>query len=163
MTSKTSFDKYDTSLGCIDLFCVSPPHTVASLKACIAKAEGMTDHDLQAFEDMGEIIMKDDDTINILADVYPGIVQDAPIAIVFDSETRSDRAFAKRIQIIYPTGTWASPDPKWHSMKDKEILQTDGILRSEIYNPNKIEYKCYMAINSEGKKALVAESFSKFC
>jgi hypothetical protein len=104
-TSKTSFDKYDTSLGCIDLFCVSPPHTVASLKACIAKAEGMTDHDLQAFEDMGEIIMKDDDTINILADVYPGIVQDAPIAIVFDSETKSDRAFTKRIQINYPFGS----------------------------------------------------------
>ena len=29
---------------------------------------------------------------------------------------------------------WASPDPKWHSMKDKEILQTDGILKSEPYN-----------------------------
>ncbi|EDR08950.1 uncharacterized protein LACBIDRAFT_326590 [Laccaria bicolor S238N-H82] len=155
VTSKTSFDKDDTSLGRINILSVSPPHTVASLKACIAKAEGMTDHDLQTFEDdMGEIIMKDDDTITIITDVYPGILQDAPIAIVFGSKkaTRVDRAFTKRIQIIYPSGTWASPDPKWHSMKDKEILQTDGALRSELYT-----YKCYMAINSEGKKALVAE------
>ena len=108
MTSKASFDEDDTSLGRIDILSVSPPHTVASLKACIAKSEGMTDYDLQTFEDdTGEIIMKDDDTINILADVYPGILQDAPIAIVFNSKkaTRPDGAFTKRIQIIYPSGS----------------------------------------------------------
>ena len=106
MTSKTSFDKDDTSLGRIDILSVSPPPTVASLKACIAKAEEMADHDLQMFEDdMGEIIMKDDDTITILADIYPGILQDAPIAIVFDSK-KVTRPFTKRIQIIYPSGSW---------------------------------------------------------
>jgi len=71
VTLKTSFDKDDTSLGRIDVLSVSPPHTVASLKICIAKAEGMADHDLQVLEDdMGEIIMKDDHTITILADIY---------------------------------------------------------------------------------------------
>jgi hypothetical protein len=107
LTSKTSFDKDDTSLGRIHILSVSPPHTVASLKACIAKAEEMADHDLQTFEDdMGEIIMKDDDTITILADVYPGILQDAPVVVVFDSKkaTGPDRTFTKRIQIIYPSG-----------------------------------------------------------
>jgi hypothetical protein len=53
---------------------------------------------------MGEIIMKDDDTINVLADVYPAIAQDDPIAIVLDSKkaTRPDWTFTKQIQIIYP-------------------------------------------------------------
>ena len=108
MASKASFDEDDTSLGRIDVLSVSPPHTVASLKACIAKAEGMTDYDLQTFEDdTGEIIMKDEDTVTILSDVYPGILQDAPIAIVFNSKkaTRPDGTFTKRIQIIYPSGS----------------------------------------------------------
>ena len=45
--------------------------------------------DLQVFEDdTGEITMKDDDIIVLLADAYPGNVEEEPIAIVY-KETRA--------------------------------------------------------------------------
>jgi hypothetical protein len=82
--SKMSFNKDDTSLGRIEILSVPPPHTVASLKSCITKSEGVSAHDLQVFEDdMGEVTMKDDDTIALLTDTYPGNVEDQPMAIVY--------------------------------------------------------------------------------
>ena len=79
-----SFNKDDTSLGHIKALSVLPPHTVASLKSCITKSEGVSAHDLQVFDDgTGEITMKDEDIIALLADTYPGDVEEQPMAIVY--------------------------------------------------------------------------------
>ena len=56
------FNKDDTSLGCIEILSILPPHphTVASLKSCITKFKGVSARDLQVFEDdTGKITMKD--------------------------------------------------------------------------------------------------------
>ena len=98
VTSKMSCNKDETSLGRIETLSVPPPHTVASLKSCIAKYEGVSAHDLQVFEDdTGEITMKDDDIIALLADTYPGQVKDQPIAIVCkESRTPNLRTSTKK-------------------------------------------------------------------
>jgi len=78
-----SFNEDDTSVGRIEILSVPPPHTVASLKCCITKSEGVPALDPQVFEDdMCEVTMKDDDIISLLADTYPGCVEEQPIAIV---------------------------------------------------------------------------------
>ena len=106
VTSKMSFDKDDTSLGRIETLSVPPPHTVASLKSCITKSEGVSAHDLQVFgDDTGEITMKDDDIIALHADAYPGNVEEQPIAIVYkETSTPNLGAFTRKLRCKYTSG-----------------------------------------------------------
>ncbi|KIJ97706.1 hypothetical protein K443DRAFT_9716 [Laccaria amethystina LaAM-08-1] len=130
--SKMSFNKDDTSLGRIEILSVPPPHTVASLKSCITKSEGVSAHDLQVFEDdMGEVTMKDDDTIALLTDTYPGNVEDQPMAIVYRDILAT---FTKKIRCKHYThNPMISDDPNWHSLKTGEIFHTDGILTKKSH------------------------------
>ena len=101
MTSKMSFNEDDTSLGRIEILSVPPPHTVTSLKSCITKYEGVSAHDLQVFEDdTGEITMNDGDIIALLADAYPGNVEEQPIAIVY-KEKEVFATFTKKFRYTY--------------------------------------------------------------
>ena len=63
---------------------VAPPHTVASLKSRIVKAEGtILYQNMQIFKDMdGEELMNDKDHLSFQADTYLGCEEDDPIAIV---------------------------------------------------------------------------------
>ena len=100
--SKMSFNKDDTSLGRIETLSVPPPHTVASLKSCITKSEGVSAHDLQVFEDdTGEITMKNEDIIALLADTYPGNMEEQPIAIVY-KEKETFATFTKKFRCKSP-------------------------------------------------------------
>ena len=88
MNSKTAFDKSNTCLGRIDTLSVAPPHTVASLKSRIAKAEGIVDQELQLFEDTDdEALMKDADRASFLAETFPGCLEDGPLAFVYGPKT----------------------------------------------------------------------------
>ena len=66
-----------------------PPHTVATLKACLSKAEGALGRSFQLFEDLGgEITMEDDDIITFLTDGYPGACEEEPMAVVYSKRRR---------------------------------------------------------------------------
>ena len=87
--AKTFFDESDVSLGRINTLFIAPPHTAASLKACIAKAEGLVTpghalyKDMELFEDMnGDAAMSDADVISFLSDTYPGSDESDPVALV---------------------------------------------------------------------------------
>ena len=96
-----SFNEDDTSLGRIEILSIPPPHTVASLKSCITKYEGVSAHDLQVFEDdTGEITMNDGDITALLADAYPGNVEEQPIAIVY-KEKKAFATFTKKFRYTY--------------------------------------------------------------
>ncbi|EDR04422.1 uncharacterized protein LACBIDRAFT_330547 [Laccaria bicolor S238N-H82] len=137
VTSKMSFNKDDTSLGRIETLFVPPPHTVASLKSCISKSEGVSAHGLQVFEDdTGEITMKDDDVIALLADAYPGNVEEQPIAMVYKETLKKFKCKFSQ--------WWTSDDSNWLSLSPGEIFHTDGILTKKCYKT--------IAINSGGKK-----------
>ena len=76
-------------MGRINILSIPPPHTVASLKARLAKAEGALDRSFQLFEDVGsEIKMKDDDIITFHADGYPGACEEEPMAVVYSKRRR---------------------------------------------------------------------------
>ena len=93
------FNQDDTSLGRIETLSVPPPHIVASLKSCISKSEGVSAQDLQVFgDDTGEITMKDDDIIALLADTYLGDAEEEPIAIVY----KETRTFTKKFRCKCP-------------------------------------------------------------
>ena len=85
ISSKTSFDDTDSSLGRLDTLCISPPHTALSLKQCIMEAEGVSpDRVCNLFEDEGgESTMKDGDTVALFSDNYPGVSKEEPLAIVY--------------------------------------------------------------------------------
>lgn len=83
--SKTSFNPDDKSLGRIDTLSIAPPHTVASVKARIVKAEGVASaQKIQLFEDMmdDEVLMNDSSMISLFAQTYPGSGEHEPLAIV---------------------------------------------------------------------------------
>jgi len=87
--AKTSFDESDISLGRINTLFIAPPHTTGSLKACIAKLEGlvMPGHalykDMEFFEDMNsDAAMGDTDVVSFQGDTYPGSDEGDPVALV---------------------------------------------------------------------------------
>ena len=87
--AQTSFDESDISLGRINTLFIAPPHTAGSLKACIAKVEGLVtpDHalykDMELFEDMNsDVAMSDTDVISFQDDTYPGSDEGDPMALV---------------------------------------------------------------------------------
>jgi hypothetical protein len=87
--AKTSFDENDMSLGRLDTFLIAPPHTAGSLKACIAKVEGLVTpghalyEDMEIFDDMDDdAAMSDTDVISFQGDTYPGSDEGDPVALV---------------------------------------------------------------------------------
>ena len=87
--AKTSFDESDISLGRINTLFISPPHTVGSLKACIAKVEGLVTpgyalhRDMELFQDVNsDTGMSDTDVISFQGDTYPGSDEGDPVALV---------------------------------------------------------------------------------
>ena len=87
--AKTSFDESDISLGRINTLSIAPPHTAGSLKACIAKVEGLVTpgHALykamELFQDMtSDAAMSDADVISLQGDSYPGSDEGDPVALV---------------------------------------------------------------------------------
>ena len=87
--AKTSFDESDISLGRINALFIAPPHTPGSLKAHIAKVEGLVTpghalyKDMELFEDMSsDAAMNDTDVISFEGDTYPGSDEGDPVALV---------------------------------------------------------------------------------
>ena len=84
--SKTSFDDSDPFLGRASTLFVPPPHTVSSLKNFIIMSEGISGHNVQLFKDENsESAMNDSDALTLLSDAFPGLMEDQPIAITYDS------------------------------------------------------------------------------
>ena len=76
-------------MGRINTFSVPPPHTIASLTACIARVEGLVVQDtpfieeIQIFKDVvSEVPMKTDAALSLTEDAYLGNDQDDPLAVV---------------------------------------------------------------------------------
>ena len=85
----TSFDENDISLGRINTLSIAPPHTSGSLKACIAKVEGLVTpghalyKDMELFQDTdSDAAMSDTDVISFQGDTYPGSDEGDPVALV---------------------------------------------------------------------------------
>ena len=86
---KTSFDEDNPSLGRVNTLSVPPPYTVSSLKNCIIKSEDVSGDNVQLFEDEdSESAMNDDDALTLLSDMFPGFIEDRPIAITYESGTK---------------------------------------------------------------------------
>ena len=105
VVSKTSFDENDSSLGRINILSIPPPHSIASLKSHLSKAEGASGRSCQLFEDEGgEITMKDDDNITSLTDSYPGASEEEPIAVVYSKPKeihRSQRPLFHGLRLLF--------------------------------------------------------------
>ena len=89
--AKTFFDESDISLGRINTLLIAPPLTAGSLKACIAKVEGLVTpghalyKDMELFQDINsDTAMSDTDVISFQGDnlAYPGSDEGNPVAIV---------------------------------------------------------------------------------
>ena len=87
--AKTSFDETDISLGRLNTLFIAPPHTAGSLKAHIAKVEGLVTpghalyKDMELFEDMSsDAAMSDTDVISFEGDTYPGGDEGDPVALI---------------------------------------------------------------------------------
>ena len=86
---KTSFDEDNPSLGRVNTLSVPPPYTVSSLKNCVIKSEDVTGDNVQLFEDEdSESAMNDGDALTLLSDMFPGFIEDRPIAITAELGTK---------------------------------------------------------------------------
>ena len=87
--AETSFDKSDVSLGRINTLFIAPPHTAGSLKAYIAKVEGLVTQGHALYRNMklfqaidSDAAMSDTDVISFQDDTYPGSDEGDPVALV---------------------------------------------------------------------------------
>ena len=84
-----AFKKGDSSLGRFEALVVAPPHTVASVKACLLKMEGisfLSSATSQLFAVLNsEAPMKDDTPLQLLTHPYAGCASDNPMALVVDA------------------------------------------------------------------------------
>jgi hypothetical protein len=105
--AKTSFDETDSSLGRINTLFIAPPHNAGSLKACIAKVEGLANapyKDMELFEDVNsDAAMNDTDVISFQGDTYPGSNEGDPVALVNATANAAGKVFSE-----YPLGTTAT-------------------------------------------------------
>ena len=140
--AKTSFDESDISLGRLNTLSIAPPHTAGSLKACIAKAEGLVTpghalyKDMELFEDMnGDAAMSDADVISFLGDTYPGSHEGDPVALVnATTNTAADQKAKPTLGNVlseYPLDTVAincafSDGPDSNFTKRARLLTTMG-------------------------------------
>ena len=76
-------------MGRINALFIAPPHTTGSLKAHIAKVEGLVTpghalyKDMELFQDTdGDAAMSDTDVISFQGDTYPGMDEGDPVALV---------------------------------------------------------------------------------
>ncbi|EDR07206.1 uncharacterized protein LACBIDRAFT_328231 [Laccaria bicolor S238N-H82] len=148
--AKRSFDESDMSLGRINAIFIAPPHTAGSLKACIAKAEGLVTpshvlyNDMELFQDMtSDAAMSDTDVISFQGDTYPGSDEGDPVALV--NATANTAADQKTKPTPKPTPD--GPDSKF--MKHAWLTRTFGT------------YSGYMAINSKGDKGFVNGEYQR--
>jgi hypothetical protein len=118
VASKTSYNETDFSLGRVDALSVPPPHIVSSLRSRLLQAEE-ANQAVQLFEDdCGETIMNDADAIALSSADYPGINEDEPIAIVYQSDKSASTSEGK----IY-----ASPQPSSFSKQIKLLPGCGGL------------------------------------
>ena len=87
--AKTSFNESDISLGCTNTLFIVPPLTAGSLRACIAKVEGLVTpghalyKDMELFQNIdSDTTMNDTDIISFQDNTFPGSNEDDPIALV---------------------------------------------------------------------------------
>jgi hypothetical protein len=84
-----AFKKGESSLGRFEALVIAPPHTVASVKACLLKIEGMSfvsSAKSQLFAVVNsDAPMKDNTPLQFLTRPYPGCVADNPMAFVVDA------------------------------------------------------------------------------
>ncbi|KIK05984.1 hypothetical protein K443DRAFT_3517 [Laccaria amethystina LaAM-08-1] len=147
--AKTSFDESDISLGRINTLFIAPPHTAGSLKACIAKVEGLVTpghalyKDMELFDDMdNDAAMSDADVISFLGDTYPGSDEGDPVALANATTNTAVDQKAKhtpgKVLNEYPLDTAATncalsdgPDPKF--TKRARLTSTYDF---KVYDPN---------------------------
>ena len=105
--SKMAFKKGDSSLGRFEALVIAPPHTVASVKACLLKMEGisfLSSATSQLFAVLNsEAPMKDDTPLQFLTHPYPGGAGDNPMAFVVDAQQEY------RIKTKYRCGECRNP------------------------------------------------------
>ncbi|EDR05864.1 uncharacterized protein LACBIDRAFT_329317 [Laccaria bicolor S238N-H82] len=175
MTSKTSFDPDDSSLGHINTLSIAPPQTVSSLRSQIVKAEGIADRKIQLFGDMdGEVPMNDNDHLTFRAQVYPGHVEDEPITLVCSQEKAEkkqknalgrvvrDPTFNKKLQGLLLMNPRPDIQANWLPFAANEILYTNGVKTTGYAIPG-FTYPGYMAMNSAGRKGFVYDSHARLC
>ncbi|EDR07197.1 uncharacterized protein LACBIDRAFT_328212 [Laccaria bicolor S238N-H82] len=168
--AKTSFDESDISLGRINTLSIAPPHTAGSLKARIAKVEGLVTpghalyKDMELFQDTdSDAAMNDTDIISFQGDDYPGSDKRDHVALVNATTNTAADQKAK------PT-----PKPTPGKALGKYPLDTAATNRAFSNGPDSNftkraqlthgggSYTGYMAINSKGEKGFVMSNYVQF-
>lgn len=161
--SKMAFKKGDSSMGRFDPLAIAPPHTVASVKACLLKMEGissLSSATSQLFAVLNsEAPMRDKTRLRFLKHPYPGCAGDNPMAFVVDAPQEY------RVKSKYKCDR-STADPSWLSIAKGEVLTTNGIITPRAYRPNKSSgkvYDAYDAVNSSGMKGFVPVTEVELC
>ena len=158
---KTSFDESDISLGRINTLFIAPPYTVGSLKACIAKVEGLVTpghtlyRNMELFQDIdSDAAMSDVNVISFQDDTYPGSNEGNPVALVNAAANTAAYEMAKprsgKVLDKYPLDTVATnralldgPDSKFTTRAQLTwTYSEEQFLRSSDSHPT-ADYKAH--------------------
>ncbi|KIJ93829.1 hypothetical protein K443DRAFT_111438, partial [Laccaria amethystina LaAM-08-1] len=151
--SKMSFDEDDPALGHINSLSVAPPFNVSSLKARLAKVEGIGAKNLQLFEDLSaDSPMSDSASVALLTDQYPGSTADEPMAFVCLNSVDSLLASELPVtRIKLRTTKTFGPYFDWLPIVKGEILLSIGLKIMRKDYAMGTYYEGYMVTNSASK------------
>ena len=111
LPSKVAFDPKEPSLGRIRAEFVTPPHSVATIKRCISKAEKIP---VLAHADLFANIscntpLKKDSHISILGTDCPGLSPTEPMSIVLEPSLQDGRYVIKNRAADVYWNAWSNP------------------------------------------------------
>ncbi|KAJ6622318.1 hypothetical protein B0H10DRAFT_907960 [Mycena sp. CBHHK59/15] len=150
-TSKVSFNANEPALGRIEKIHVSPPHGPATIKRCIAKAEGKP---IYAYAELYQDISADTAMINgyylsLSRDDGVGSTEDKPMVIV--QPERREGLYNRPIKLISKTLSSGNLLP--HAVG--AIGHTDGIAKSLFVSGRRghvAAYHCVMEVMTGGEQ-----------
>ncbi|KAJ7631479.1 hypothetical protein B0H17DRAFT_1109175 [Mycena rosella] len=144
-TSATRFHPNEPALGRVEKIRISPPHTAATTKRCIAKAEGkpICAYAGQLFADIAaDTVMANSAYISLIRNDCAGSTADKPLVLV--QPERGPGFYTIPIQVISPGKSWGSFKPELGT-----LLYTDGVPDSLRGNVGRRLYKCSSTCGSK--------------
>jgi len=163
--SKQPANSNDPYVGRINVDCVPPPHTAASIMRCISKIEEL-DYSLQSqlFTDISSESPIGEGHVSILTSDCPGSTPDDPMAFV-EMPAPAYPAFNKRMRV---TVQWpqSSGNPNWLMDKVGEIVRISNDepqSQSYVYNGASLQGLAYEAVNDAGQRGLVYKTHVTPC
>ncbi|KAJ6626712.1 hypothetical protein B0H10DRAFT_1998230 [Mycena sp. CBHHK59/15] len=164
--SKTSFDRQDKSLGKVDRNHITPPHTAAAIRRCIAKAEENSRYICGVlYPDNSSNTSIPDGVYVALSPGAMGLGMSPRTPVVLVEQERREGVFNRSVQCMVSMDR-TSINPGWLACARGEVVLTDGILKPVPCGPGAqnsfMPSSAYTAVGANGMRGYISPGSFRF-